>query len=198
MLRQRGRPGKHGLVALLALALFLTLNTRASDAQSPQPGPMMQLEQVILTKAQVDGFVKTLPEFNTLGKKYDKGQSTDAGPMDAASRLFQYQAAHAEMQKILSANGFSSFPEWLKVAQTVAITYSFVRSGEKPGGLAPQAQKALDEIDKDPNMSAEQKAQIRAMMQQQMAFAKTLQPKPENVTLIKSMLPQITSALEAQ
>ena len=118
--------------------------------------------------------------------------------MDAAARLFQYQAAHAEMQKVLTANGFSDYLEWIKVAQTVAVTYSFVRSGEKPGGLAPQAQKALDEIDKDPNMSAEQKAQIKAMMQQQMAFAKKLQPKPENVMLIKGMLPQLTAVMDTQ
>ena len=187
-----------GLITAFAMALSLAVNVPVLWAQSPQATQMMRFEQVILTRAQVEGFVKSLPEFERLGKKYDKGQSADAGPMDAASRLFQYQAAHAEMQTVLTANGFSSYPEWIKVAQTVAITYSFVRSGEKPGGLAPQAQKALDQIDKDPNMSAEQKAQIKAMMQQQMAFAKTLQPKPENVTLIKSMLPQISAVMDAQ
>ncbi|MEM8744980.1 MAG: hypothetical protein AAGF14_10125, partial [Pseudomonadota bacterium] len=166
--------------------------------QSPQAQQMMQLQQVTLTKAQVEGFIKTLPEFERLGKKYDKGQAGDSGPMDSATRLFEFQAAHAEIQKVLTANGFSDYLEWVKVAQTVAITYGFVKSGEEPGGLAPQAQKALDEIDKDPNMSADQKAQIKAMIQQQMAFAKTLQPKPENVTLVKSMLPQLTAVMDTQ
>lgn len=188
-----------GLIASLALSLFLTFNVRAPKAQSPNPAQMMQLQQVPLTKAKVDGFLGTLPEFDALGKKYDKDGASESGPMDSASKLFQYQAAHAEMQKVLSAHGFSSFPEWVKVAQTVVITYSFVRSGDNPpGGLAPQAQKALDEIDKDPSMSAEQKAQIKAMMQQQMAMARRLQPLPENVTLVKSMLPQISKVLDAE
>ena len=47
-------------------------------------------------------------------------------------------------------------------------------------------------------MSAEQKAQIKAMMQQQMAIAKRLQPLPENVALVKSMLPQISKVLDAE
>lgn len=198
MLRPFRTFGCRGLIASLALALFLTFNARAPKAQSPDPAQMMQLQQVPLTKAKVDGFLGSLPEFNALGKKYDKDGASEAGPMDSASRLFQYQAAHAEMQKVLKAHGFSSFPEWVKVAQTVAITYSFVRSGDGPGQLAPQAQKALDEIDKDPNMSVEQKAQIKAMMQQQMAMAKRLQPLPENVSLVKSMLPQISKVLDAE
>ncbi|MDA7948323.1 MAG: hypothetical protein MPJ78_12705 [Hyphomicrobiaceae bacterium] len=198
MLKTRNQFGPPVLPALIAAIACLFADMGTPRAQAPQLPQMMQLQQVTLTKAQVEGFLKSMPEFDRLGKKYDKGNTSNASPMDAASRLGQFQAARAEMQKVLTANGFASYPEWIRVAQTVALTYSFIRSGDSPQQLAPQAQKALDEIDKNPNMSAEQKAQIKAMMQQQMAMARSLQPKPENVALVKSMLPQISAVMDGQ
>ena len=126
----------------------------------------------------------------SMAKKYPKKSDGAGGPMGSVSGLLKHQAARLEMNTILSAHGFGGYADWVKVAQSVALAYGFAKSGKDLSNMSEQVKRAIAGIESNPRLSAEQKAQLKAAMSAQMGMVSRFQPKPENLAVVKSMMPQ--------
>lgn len=177
------------LIALLAIAM--PWNTASAQEQ---------MRQTELDRALVERFLASYPEVRAVGEKYEKerpGQSGSEDPVAALSGFMQHKQALGEIKTVLDKHDFATFTQWLDVARSVAIAYGFVKSGKTPGELGNQADKALEEIRKNPDLNDAQKKQMELMVTQQMDMLKEFEPPAKNLAIVTEMKPQIAAVLDS-
>lgn len=186
---------KTAAATLCAAALLLAATTAASYAQSTQ------IEQVRLTEDSLTRFLASYPEVKAVSKKYDRERSArdeeDGGPIDSLSDYMQVQGARGEMQAIIEKHGFDGFADWGKVAQSVAMAYGFVKSGQSPDEFNGMTEKALAKIQNNPRLSAEQKEKLAGMVRQQLGAVAQIRPLPGNLELVRARRDEIAAVMDS-
>lgn len=189
---------RHCLLAIIIATTSLTapaLNQSVVLAQQPEIRP-----QVALTKDNITRFLAAYPELKTLGEKYEKdasrGSNAGQGAMDSLWGHLQSKAARTQVETIIKAHGFSNYLDWLDVARSIALAYSFAKSGKSVQQLGGQADAALAAIRSNPNLTVDQKKQMEAMVSQQMGQLNRLQPPAGNVAIAKEMESEIAAVID--
>jgi len=181
------------LLPILMIAVLIAFQLRIpAMAQAQMP-------QIDLNRDMVERFLASYPEIRAVGAKYEKkpGSASSEDPVAAFSEFLQHKAALGEIKTVLNKHGFKTFVQWLDVARSVAIAYGFVKSGKSPGELGNQADKALEEIRKNPDLNDAQKQQMEMMVKQQMDMLKHFEPSPGNLAIVREMQPQIAAVLDS-
>lgn len=190
---------RHYLFAI-AIAAATTLSTpllhhSVAIAQQPQIPP-----QLPLTKDLVKRFLSAYPDLKALSKKYGKGTARGSnagqGAADSVWEGLQAQAAKSEVESIVKAHGFSSYDDWIGIARSIALAYSFAKSDKSPQQLSGQADTALAAIRANPNLSAAQKQQMEAMVAQQLGQLNQLKPPAGNLAIVKEMESEIAAVMD--
>ncbi len=179
------------IVILLAAPVLGT-----SDTTDAQPS----VQQVPLNPDLVKRFLKTYPELQTLSKKYEQNQPKrdSNNPLEALSSFMTHHEARKDMESVLKAHGFNGFPDWIKVAGSVALAYGFAKSGKSADDLGAQADDAIAKIRNSPQMTEQQKAQMIELLERQRGVVAQFRPLSGNVTLVKSMLAEIAAVMDSK
>ncbi len=179
------------IVILLAAPVLGT-----PDGANAQPS----VQQVPLNPDLVKRFLKTYPELQALSKKYEKTKpkNDNNNPLEALSSFMTHHEARTDMESVLSTHGFSGFPDWIKVAGSVALAYGFAKSGKSADDLGAQADDAIAKIRNSPQMTEQQKTQMIELLERQRGVVAQFKPLPGNIALVKSMMSEIAAVMDSK
>lgn len=121
-----------------------------------------------LSSADVEGFVKSMQELKPLFDRYTE-EMADDGDVTSTGQIVQDWAnalrEHAEVEGILEKYDLDAerFPS---VAQLVTRAYMTLKLGKEGQDITARMEESLQDIDQNPDLPAEQKAEIRRQMEQ--------------------------------
>lgn len=154
-----------------------------------------------LSGKQVEGFVNSMKELKPYFDQY-ADEVGDDGDASSTAQLVQDWAAslkeHREVLGILKKHGFDEV-SWASVSQLVMKAYMTIKFGEEGKNVPAQMAESLKEIEANPDIPAEQKAEIRASMQKGIEdFEKNLDAPAEDQEAVRPYLGQLDEIFEWQ
>jgi hypothetical protein len=90
----------------------------------------------------------------------------------------------------------ASIQDWVQVAYSVMLAYSFSERGEGGGSVDSEMAEAIDQIKSDKSIPDAQKEQLIAMLQEQMAQISQLRPPAGNIEAVEPYAEQIRIILD--
>ena len=152
-------------------------------------------ETIKITTAEVKRFVTSFPEIKTDLEAIDVQyvQSDNNITMPEGVEILN------KVNKIVQKHGYTDYTNFLVEAGTILSAYTAVELGRESGSVQPEIQEAIDEIEKNPHYTAEQKKQMKDMLIQ---TSKTMEDysksasTDENVAVVKPYVDQIRQMLE--
>ncbi len=162
--------------AIAMLFALFTLFAVSSHAQS-------------LSDQNISSFIESLkaaeklePEFEDLSGEMD---GEDDGSMPDFSRIFsdsldelKGHEAYSRLEELARDHGFSNLDEWASTGDRVFRAWMAIEMEQQNPDARQEMNTALAEIENNPNMTAEQKAQMRAMMESAMGAMQSASNAP--------------------
>lgn len=181
------------------LALLMSLLTFAAQAQS-------------LSDSTIRAFIASLQDTQTLQEKYagtDQWPEPDTKNMESMpdmSRLFSSGVeqmkdypAFNELEGMVENHGFDSAEEWASVGDRVFHAMMAIEMTESNPGMNQEMADAMAEIDNNSSLSAEQKAQMKAMMSGAMGMVQTASDAPEaDVKAVRPHMAELRAAMDSE
>lgn len=196
---------------MIALLRSITVATATAFASvsllAPLPAPAtaqtQQLPpQIQLSPELVEAFLASYPELHDLGEqlkqKYGEVETDPEDPSSFVAGFARYADAKAEMEAIVQRHGIQSIEDWAHVAYSVMLAYSFAERGEGGGSVDSEMAEAIDQIKTDKSIPDQQKQQLIAMLQQQMAQISQLRPPAGNIEVVQKYADQIKLIAEPE
>lgn len=142
-----------------------------------------------LTDAQIRGFIASMPELEALGEKYpdlaeddDDDEDDDdvdfAKPISSGIADLRGHAAYRDLTQLVKRHGFSSPEQWGQVGDRVILAFLAASMDEGVGSSRAQMAEAFKQIDENPSMTAEQKAEMKQMLSGGMSFMHSIDQVP--------------------
>ncbi len=186
------------LASLVLASLVLT-----GPAATPASAQNQQLPpQIPLTPELVEAFIASYPELHALGEqlkqKYGDVETDPEDPSSFVAGFAQYADARAQMEGIIQQHGIASIEDWVHVAYSVMLAYSFAERGEGGGSVDSEMAEAIDQIKSDKSIPDQQKQQLIAMLEQQMAQISQLRPPAGNIEVVQQYSDQIKQIAEPE
>jgi len=183
--------------------VFASFTLGILAAPAPAAAQNQQLPpQVSLTPELVEGFIGSYPELHQLGEqleqKYGKVDADPEDPSSFVSGFAQYADARAQMEGIVQGHGIPSIQDWVQVAYSVMLAYSFAERGEGGGSVDSEMAEAIGQIKNDKSIPEQQKEQLIAMLEQQMAQISQLRPPAGNIEVVVPYAEQIKQIVDSQ
>ena len=190
-------------ISFAAFAAIASFGLAGLTSPAPVAAQGQQLPpQIQLTPELVEGFIGSYPELITLRDQLkQKYGQVDADPEDPSSFVTayaQYADARAQMEGIIQNHGIASIQDWVQVAYSVMLAYSFSERGEGGGSVDSEMAEAIDQIKNDKSIPKEQKEQLIAMLQQQMAQISQLRPPAGNIEVVMQYADQIRQIADSE
>lgn len=134
-----------------------------------------------LTPGDVQGFVGSMRELKAVFDQY-VDEIGDDGDATSTSQLVndwaQSLRTRADVLKILSRFGFQ-FENWLVVCQRATTAYTAIKLGQGGEDVLGQMRQSLEDLQNDPEIPEEQKAQMQAQMEASMAEIEEIMNAPQ-------------------
>lgn len=152
-------PHKRLFYRQLATVLALTLSLVSFSAQAEK-----------LTDNTIRSFITTLEEAQSLElKELNDKEDTEAVDM---SRIFSSSVenlkgkeAYGRLERLVKNNGFSNLNQWAATGDRIYGAWMAIEMEGQSPGFNQEMQKALADLENDPHMSDQQKAQMRSVME---------------------------------
>ena len=170
----------------VALAVGLAVPA-AAVAQSSSSDTAVTQTQVTLTPDMVQRFIASWPDFKALGDKLaeDRGVDPQAGTPTAAFAAWAREAdAKAEIDAVVTRYGFGSLEQWIGVADSVMLAFSYDAEELSDERLA----EILADVEASPQVPPDQKAAAAEQVRAYFAAARALKPLPGNVETVEPFL----------
>ncbi len=174
-------------VLLLSIVALLMISSFAIAEEPPKQ---------TLQKGDVERFIKTLPALTQDMKEFDTKMDAKQGNITIPEAM----RASGDFNAILKKHGWDeSF--YVKI-QTIVMGYSALVYGESITGADAEFAKALEEIDSNPNLSAEMKAQLKEQLKAACGALATESTKmqqalhPVDLAFIKANVKELKTVLE--
>lgn len=199
------------------ISLFRSITLAAATAVAGFGGGMLAVQQpavaqteqaqqlppqIALTPELVESFIASYPELQALGdrleQKYGKVQADPEDPSSFVQGFAQYADARGEIQSVVQNYGIASIQDWIQVAYSVMLAYSFSERGDGGGSVDSEMAEAIEQIKTDKNIPASQKEQLIAMLQQQMAQISQLRPPAGNIEVVSQYAEQIKQIADSE
>ncbi|ODR95731.1 hypothetical protein AUC70_02280 [Methyloceanibacter stevinii] len=193
----------------LSLATFLALAfINAAHAQGLAEGGFdpadleamtASVRQVELTEDNVTRLIASFPEIRKTGAKFSKTQLPEKPPLPGSgdSDLDALPAdKHAALEAVAQKHGFKNLEEWSDTAGTVVRGYIFLAQGKKPGATDTALRLNVEHAERNPNLTAEQKADIIEMYRRIASSLKRLEPSDENYEMIVAMKDKLAPIMD--
>ncbi len=152
------------------------------------------LSDVELTTARVETVIAAYPLMRVRMEELDSEFEGSADAGAAASSLQTLALAGGVSGALNSAaaeNGFADFMDWVTTTHAVFLAHAFAQDG----GMDAQVQDALDNIDRQPGLSAAQKEQMKAMILQSMGVIEQVRPPDGHIAAVAPYHDQIEQML---
>ncbi|SFL97564.1 hypothetical protein [Marinobacter zhejiangensis] len=170
----------HFRKAGLALLTMLLLSAGSAFADS-------------LTEQDVKNFISSLTELDSmegeladLTDEMNNDYDSNNPSMPDLEHLFSDAVGRMEghpqferFEEVVEDNGFSSAADWGATGDRVFRAWMAIEMQGQSSASRQEMAKAMAEIDNNPNMSAEQKAQMRQMMQGAISMMEQVSQAPE-------------------
>ena len=162
----------HPLVKYLSVMLLLLLGSSLATAQS-------------LTDRQVRNFIATMEELKTLESELDAFEAEtgiDDQEWRSMTNVIEAMRGHqiyGKVDRAIRKHGFKDSGEWAQVADKVIAAMITLEIANQRPQYQAEMEATLAELEASDFMTAEQKAQMRAMMEQSMSTIAAMQNAPE-------------------
>lgn len=150
---------------------------------------------IVLTDNQVTGFIASYPAIIALSEELQGKSAGSSGEDVTASlgALMTYQDAMGRLNETVGAHGFASYTEWVTVAGAIMTAYTFASQG---GAMDAQMQAAIDAIEANPNLTADQKAAMRQQFEQATASMNAAKPPQANIDVVNAHADELEAVLD--
>ena len=139
------------------------------------------------------------PEFEDLSDDMD---SQNDGTMPDFSRIFsdslkelEGHQAYGQLEDLVQDHGFGSLEEWAATGDRIFQAWMAIEMEQQSPAAQEEMSAAMAEIKNNPNMTAQQKAQMRAMMEGAMGAMQSASNAPP--ADIKAVRPHVDALREA-
>lgn len=139
------------------------------------------------------------PEFEDLSDDMD---SQNDGTMPDFSRIFsdslkelEGHQAYGQLEDLVQDHGFGSLEEWAAAGDRIFQAWMAIEMEQQDPAARQEMDAAMAEIENSPHMTAEQKAQMRAMMQSAMGAMESASNAPP--ADVEAVRPHVEALREA-
>jgi len=139
------------------------------------------------------------PEFEDLSDDMD---SQNDGTMPDFSRIFsdslkelEGHQAYGQLEDLVQDHGFGSLEEWAATGDRIFQAWMAIEMEQQSPAAQKEMSAAMAEIENNPNITAQQKAQMRAMMEGAMGAMQSASNAPP--ADVKAVRPHVDALREA-
>lgn len=158
----------------LAVVLALTLSLLSFNAYAQE-----------LTDNRIQSFITTLekaatmePEFEELNDSQDK-ETVDLSRIFSSSiEGLKGQDVYLRLERLVQDHGFKNLNEWATTGDRIYGAWMAIEMADQSPALREEMESALTEIENNPNISAQQKTQMRAAMETGISFTRQASAAP--------------------
>lgn len=188
------------LAAFLALAIGAPLPP-AFSADEFDPAVLDEMakdvHQVPLTEDLIDRFVASYPEMKEVSAKFPVTQMPDA-PTDKSGVDLLPPDKRDAMSAVATKHGFKDLQEWSDVAQSVVMSYAYLREGKGLDELDKTVDRMVAQAENDSKLTDEQRQKAIAQVRELGAKLAKLQPLPQNYELVEKMIGKVAPVMKIQ
>lgn len=189
----RPLPASIRTAVITTLFTLLTLFSVSTQAQGLSDQTISSFIDSLKAAEQLE------PEFEDLSEDMD---SQNDGTMPDFSHIFsdslaklEGHQAYGKLEDLVQDHGFGSLEEWAATGDRIFQAWMAIEMEQQNPAAREEMNAAMAEIENNPNMTAEQKAQMRAMMEGAMgAMQSASNAPPED---IKAVRPHVDALKEA-
>ena len=165
-----------------------------------------------LTEERIKGFVATLSELDELADRYDDldeledigeesqdaAEGGDFNPMTMAVQEMRGHEIYDEFSAIVSEHGFSDPEDWASTGDRIVramMALEMERQGH--GDMRAEMDEAMREMEQNPNITDEQRQQMRQQMEQAVSGMEAMADAPqEDIDAVKPHADELRRAME--
>ncbi len=149
-------------IAILSLAVVLATVTVTALAQSP------------LNRTTINNWVSMMKELQLWD--HDAGADAD---MNFDMMFRQAPRGYPEFQRILNRHGFRDAQDWTEVSTRITQAYWTMQFRDEESEYRAEMQQQLDEIERSPHLTPEQRQAMRQQMEMTMTMMGQMFDAPE-------------------
>lgn len=165
-----------------------------------------------LTDARIKGFVESLSALDQMAERYDDldelediGEETqdatqdgEFNPMSMAVREMRGHEIHDEFTAIVRDHGFSSAEDWADAGDRIVramMAIEMDRQGH--GDMRTEMEQAMREMEQNPNITDEQREQMRRQMEQAVSGMEAMADAPQaDIDAVRPHADELRRAME--
>jgi len=125
-----------------------------------------------LTDSTIRSFITTLEKAQAMEPEFEELNDTGNNEALDLSRIFssaveemEGEEIYGRLEDLVQKNGFRNLDEWATTGDRIYRAWIAIEMKNQSPEFEKEMRSAMAEMDNNPHMSAEQKAQIRASMQ---------------------------------
>jgi hypothetical protein len=186
-------PASIRTAVITTLFTLLALFSAGAQAQSLSDQTISSFIDSLKAAEQLE------PEFEDLSNDMD---SQNDGTMPDFSRIFsdslkelEGHQAYGQLEDLVQDHGFGSLEEWAATGDRIFQAWMAIEMEQQSPAAQQEMSAAMAEIENNPNMTAQQKAQMRAMMEGAMGAMQSASNAPP--ADIKAVRPHVDALREA-
>lgn len=186
------------LLIAFAAALMLHLAPVASaGADEPAAAEPPLTDQNIEATIETMRDLRPVMEKNqdALDKLIGEDERADIDPCEPPEKVRQ-SSAYQEMEEVARNHGFASGEQWCRIARRITAAYAAVKIEEEEPQWREKMADVRQQIEAAPNLSAEQKDQLKAQLEESTAAIGAQDASEADKAAVKANLDKIESALE--
>ncbi len=155
------------------------------------------VHQVPLTEDMINRFVASYPEMKEVGAKFPTTQTPD-GQSDKSDIESLSPEKRKAMTAVATKHGFRDLQEWSDVAQSVVMSYAYLREGKGLQELDKMVDQMVAQAESDSKLTDEQRQKTIAQVRELAAKLAKFQPLPHNYELVEKMIGKVAPVMKIQ
>lgn len=180
---------------LLTLALALIFTPALTHAE---PLTRSKIQGFIDSIAAIEAEVPELEELDDEMMEQGDPQMPDFDRLVSSSiEKMRGNDAYDRIEDLVEEYGFDSIEDWSRTGDRVYRAWMAIEMEQQNPAAQQQMDQALAELENDPRLSAEQKAQMRAMMEGAMGAMRSASTAPaEDIAAVRPHLDALRESME--
>lgn len=138
-----------------------------------------------LTDNTIRAFITTLEKAQALEPEFAELEDDDDSKVPDFSQIFSSaveelkgEEVYGRLEDLVQDNGFKNLTEWAAAGDRIYGAWMAIEIADQSPEINQEMQKAMAELDNNPHMSAEQKAQMRSFMEAGLGATKMASEAP--------------------
>lgn len=155
------------------------------------------VHQVPLTEDMIKRFVASYPEMKEVGAKFPTTQTPD-GQSDKSDMESLSPEKREAITAVATKHGFRDLQEWSDVAQSVVMSYAYLREGKGLQELDKMVDQMVAQAESDSKLTDEQRQKTIAQVRELAAKLAKFQPLPHNYELVEKMIGKVAPVMKIE